>query len=407
MQNLSEIISQAEKAATDILLSLPEQLVFHNYNHTLEVVKAAQKIGRLVNLTGDETEIVLIAAWFHDTGFMEGYENHEEKSMEYAEKFLKEISYPPQETERVLACIRSTKPGIEPITLTEQVLHDADFIHLSKKSYFEKVRLLKQEMEWHSGRNIPDNEWYSANLRFLKSHKFYTSYGKTVLTLRLNDNIKRQEKMLMKMEDEIMSSELGLDTQKIKELKKKLKQAEGRPDRGIETMFRLTSRNHLRLSSIADSKANILISINSIIISIIISGLIKTLDNHPYHVIPTYMTLTINVVTIIFAIIVLRPNVTKGKFTRKEIEERKTNLLFFGNFHGMTRDDYRWGMLEMMNDSKYLYSSLIDDIYFLGKVLGKKYKYLRWSYNIFMYGIIVVVIAFGLANYLYLRGINI
>ncbi len=407
MDSRSGYIEKAKKYATDILLSLPERLVFHNYNHTLEVVKAAQKISGFVNLTNDEHEVLLIAAWFHDTGFKESYEDHEEKSMEYAGKFLKEIQYPQEKTEQVLSCIRSTKPGVEPVTLTEQVLHDADFIHLSKKSYFERVQLLKEEMEWHTGKSIPDSEWFSKNLRFLKSHKFYTSYGKSVLALKLKDNIKRQEKMLMKIEDDMISSELGLDKQKIKELKKKLKQVEGRPDRGIETMFRLTSRNHLRLSSMADSKANILISINSIIISIIISGLIKTLDNHPYLVIPTYMTLAINVVTIIFAIIVLRPNVTKGKFTRKDIEERKTNLLFFGNFHGMNRDDYRWGMLEMMSDSKYLYSSLIDDIYFLGKVLGRKYKYLRWSYNIFMYGIIIVVIAFGLANFLYLRGINI
>jgi len=165
----------------------------------------------------------------------------------------------------------------------------------------------------------------------------------------------------------------------------------------------LTSRNHISLSSIADNKANILISVNSIIISIIISGLIKTLDNHPHLIWPTYMILTINVVTIVFAIIALRPNVSKGKFTRGDIEKKNTNLLFFGNFHSMNREDYKWGMMEMLSDSDYLYSSLIDDIYFLGKVLGKKYKYLRYSYNIFMYGIILAVIAYVIANFNYLH----
>jgi hypothetical protein len=121
----------------------------------------------------------------------------------------------------------------------------------------------------------------------------------------------------------------------------------------------------------ADSKANILISVNSIIISIIIGGLLKSLDKNDYLIYPTYLILAINVITIVFAIIALKPNVTKGKFTRKDIEEKNTNLLFFGNFHGMDRVDYKWGMMEMLNDSNYLYSSLIDDIYFLGKVLGK------------------------------------
>ena len=204
----------------------------------------------------------------------------------------------------------------------------------------------------------------------------------------------------------MISKDLHLDPDKIKELKKKLKKVEGRPDIGIETMFRLTSRNHLQLSAMADNKANILISVNSIIISIIISGLIKTLDNHPHLVIPTYMILTINVITIVFSILALRPNVTKGKFTRKDIEEKNTNLLFFGNFHGMNRTDYKWGMVEMMNDSNYLYSSLIDDIYFLGRVLGKKYRYLRFAYNIFMYGIVVAVIGYVVANISYINGLR-
>ncbi|MCK5279059.1 MAG: hypothetical protein KAK04_10980, partial [Cyclobacteriaceae bacterium] len=69
-------------------------------------------------------------------------------------------------------------------------------------------------------------------------------------------------------------------------------------------------------------------------------------------------------------------------------------------------NDYKWGMLEMMSDANYLYSSLIDDIYFLGKVLGKKYRFLRLSYNIFMYGIIVAVIAYVVANISYINGLR-
>lgn len=212
---------------------------------------------------------------------------------------------------------------------------------------------------------------------------------------------------LGKFQDEMIGKDLNIDADRLKELKKKLRKVEGRPDRGIETMFRLTSRNHLQLSTMADSKANILISVNSIIISIIIGGLIKALDTNPHLIFPTYVILTINVVTIVFAILTLRPNITKGKFTRKDIEEKNTNLLFFGNFHGMEREDYKWGMMEMLNDSNYLYSSLIDDIYFLGKVLGRKYKFLRISYNIFMFGMIFAVLAFAVANFIYNRSLSI
>ena len=409
MEATPNIIEKAEKAVTDILLTLPETMVYHNLNHTWEVVKAADKIGNYANLTEEEKEILMLSAWFHDTGFKFNYDNHEEKSIEIAQEFLEQNNFPAERTEKVISCIISTKIDQKPKTLTERVLNDADFIHLSKKSYFDKLLLLKSELEQAKGTKLIDSEWYESNLEFLKSHQYYTEYGKTVLSPKVEKSIEIQSKMLKKLgrlQDEVISKDLHLDPDKIKELKKKLKKVEGRPDRGIETMFRLTSRNHLQLSAMADNKANILISVNSIIISIIISGLIKTLDTHPHLVIPTYMILTINVVTIVFAIMALRPNVTKGKFTRKDIEEKNTNLLFFGNFHGMNRNDYKWGMLEMMSDSNYLYSSLIDDIYFLGKVLGKKYRFLRLSYNIFMYGIIVAVIGYVVANISYINGLR-
>ncbi len=410
MENTPNIIEMAEKAASDIILSLPETMVYHNLNHTWEVVKAANKIGTYASLSQDEKEILIVAAWFHDTGFKTDYDSHENESIKFAQDFLEKSKYPTEKIEKVVSCIQTTKRDKKPSTLTERVLNDADFIHLSKKTYFDKLLLLKSELERVQGKKLADMDWFKDNLRFLKSHQFYTEFGKTILNPKVEKNIERQTAMLKKLDrqqDEIIGKDLELDPDKLKELKKKLKKVEGRPDRGIETMFRLTSRNHLQLSAMADNKANILISVNSIIISIIISGLIKTLDNHPHLVIPTYMILVVNVVTIVFAILALRPNVTKGKFTRKDIEKKNTNLLFFGNFHGMTRDDYKWGMVEMMNDSNYLYSSLIDDIYFLGKVLGKKYRLLRFSYNIFMYGIIIAVMAYVVANIIYISTLSI
>jgi HD superfamily phosphodiesterase len=408
MEQSTNTIDQAEIAATRILADLPDNMVYHNLSHTRSVVKSAVKIGSYLNLSDQQMEIVLISAWFHDTGFKKTYEGHEEESVNFVKDFFREIDYPEENQQRIIDCIRSTNIDVTPKTLEEQVLHDADFTHLSKKSYFDKLLLLKTEVEKTQKKPFSDNQWYEDNLKFLREHKYYTEYGKSILAPKVEMNVLKQQKMIKKLgklQDEIIGSDLNLDPKRIKELKKKLKKVEGRPDRGIETMFRLTSRNHIQLSAIADSKANILISVNAIIISIIISGLIKTLDNHPHLVLPTYVILAINVVTIVFSIIALRPNVTKGKFTRKDIEEKNTNLLFFGNFHSMHREDYRWGMTEMLNDANYLYSSLIDDIYFLGKVLGKKYKYLRISYNIFMYGIVLAVIAFIIANFYYTKSI--
>ena len=85
-----------------------------------------------------------------------------------------------------------------------------------------------------------------------------------------------------------------------------------------------------------------------------------------------------------------------GTFTKEDIADKKTNLLFFGNFHNMTLPDYDWGMNEMLVDKYYMYNSIVKDNYFLGVVLAKKYRFLRIAYNIFMYGLIIAMIAFAL-----------
>jgi hypothetical protein len=93
-----------------------------------------------------------------------------------------------------------------------------------------------------------------------------------------------------------------------------------------------------------------------------------------------------------------RPNLPEGTFTQQDIDTRKVNLLFFGNFYKMSFEDYDSGMKQMMNDRDFLYGSLTKDVYSQGIVLGKKYRLLRKGYNVFMYGIVASVIAFTVAS---------
>ncbi|WP_333780680.1 Pycsar system effector family protein [Tenacibaculum retecalamus] len=171
------------------------------------------------------------------------------------------------------------------------------------------------------------------------------------------------------------------------------------PERGIETMFRVALRNHITLSDIADTKANILLSVNAIIISMTLSTLIPKLDNPSNHylIIPSIVFILFTVASIILSIMATRPNVTEGKFTKGDVANKKVNLLFFGNFHQMNLPDFEWAMDEMMKDRDYLYGSLTKDLYFLGLVLNRKYKLLRVTYTVFMIGIIASVIAFAVA----------
>jgi hypothetical protein len=196
---------------------------------------------------------------------------------------------------------------------------------------------------------------------------------------------------MARIREEVKGSTFGTE-------KKKLKK---RPNRGIETLFRITSRNHVDFSSMADNKANIMISVNSIMLSIIFSVLFRRFEEYPNLIIPAIILSVVCTTTIIFAILATRPNLTEGVFTKEDILKRRTNLLFFGNFHKMPLQDYEWGVKQLMKDRDFLYGSMIRDIYFLGKVLGRKYFLLRISYTIFMYGLIISVISFGVAVFFF------
>jgi hypothetical protein len=106
------------------------------------------------------------------------------------------------------------------------------------------------------------------------------------------------------------------------------------------------------------------------------------------------MLLAVCVFSMIFATLATRPIPMKGYSSMESILEKKSNLFFFGNYYKMTFDDYLEGMNATVADDSILDTTIMRDLFFLGKTLGKKYIYLRKCYTIFMYGIIVTVVTF-------------
>lgn len=164
--------------------------------------------------------------------------------------------------------------------------------------------------------------------------------------------------------------------------------------RGVQTMFKSSSANHQRLSVMADNKAFIMISVNSIIITVAIGLLISRFSQNPRLVAPTVLLLIVSVITIIYSVLATRPNIPKGTFTREQVEQKKVNLLFFGSYYKMELKEFEYGITQMMDDSDFLYGSFIKDIYWQGRVLGRKFRLLRIAYDIFMYGIALSVAAY-------------
>lgn len=393
----SSILSEVEKYAKEILLNdIPKKFVYHDDYHTERVVTAAKMIGSESGLSDDDLELLTIAAWFHDTGYKQGCANHEATSCEIARAFLESKNYPAEKVDIIEGCIRATKMPQSPNNLMEQVLCDADLHHLACNDYHEMSEKMHKEVEHMKEQEIDSDSWNEMNYNFFKDHEFFTPYAKTHLQPIKEKNLQSIKKAYKKKKKE---------QKYVQELEAKIVKLEGKvalkPDRGVETMFRTTSKNHLELSAMADNKANIMISVNTIILSVVVSVLIRKLYEYPNLVVPTIMLVVVCLSAIVLAILATRPNVSSGVFTDDDVLGRKTNLLFFGNFHKMKLDRYEWGMKEMMKDGEYLYGSMIKDIYFLGVVLGKKYKLLRLCYTTFMIGFVLSIIAFVCAMLLF------
>jgi hypothetical protein len=191
------------------------------------------------------------------------------------------------------------------------------------------------------------------------------------------------------------------EPEKKKKDKKKDKEKSNKPERGVETMFRVTADNLMRLSDMADNKAHILLTINSIIVSVLVSVVLRKLDQFPEYLVPAILFLLTSLITVVFAIMVTMPNITHGTFTKEDIRNKKANLMFFGNYHSMSQEDYEWGITSMMQDPEFLYGGMIRDNYNLGVLLEKKYRKLRIAYGVFMFGFVISVIAFLLAEMLH------
>lgn len=363
------------------------EICYHNLEHTLQIVSRVKEIGEYYKLTKEEEEDLFFAGWMHDIGYWEGKgDGHEDRGALFAEEYLVNLGLSIERIERIKAIILSTKIPQKPSNLLEEIICDADLCHLSTEQFFMQTLLLKKEKENSENKEISQVDWLKGTLLFMKNHHYHTEYAKKFFQPGKDRNLEV-------LEMKIKEAEMTQNSEKKGKNKNKKKS-----ERGVETMFRVTSTNHLELSSLADNKANIMISVNSIIISIVVTVLIRKLEEYPNYLIPTILLIGTCLTAMVFAILATRPKVTNGLVTKDDIQNKRGNLLYFGNFHQMSLPDYKDGMHALMEDGNYLYDSMITDIYFLGKVLSKKYKMLRKSYNVFMFGFVISVISFLIAT---------
>lgn len=379
-----ELLKKAELYISDLLNNnLSKDNYYHNLEHTLRVLAAVTELSILEKCNDQEIFVLKMATWFHDSGYTKSDTDHEQESVKIFHQFSKNNKISEDDTATIKNLILATKIDTNPITNLEKIIKDADCSHLASKDFFEISETLRLELQSKSGEKISKSNWTKMNLDFVSNHNFCTKNALNKWLESKKNNIALLEKKAQKKD------------------KKKPKNY----GKGVETMFRVTLKNHIQLSAIADTKANILLSVNAIIISVALSNLVPKLDNESnfFLVYPTLSLTFFSVASIILSILSTRPNISTVNVTKEMIKKNNTNILFFGNFHKMSLKDFEWGIEYLIDNEETLYNSLTKDLYYLGLVLKRKYTLLRITYNVFMVGIIISALSFVFSYYFNVR----
>jgi len=348
-----------------------KQYTYHNIAHTDRVEQAARKLAAKANLDDNEKELLILAAIFHDVGFCFGAENHEETGAKIAEAKLLELKVDKERIIAVKELIEATKNGWEGTNRLALLLRDADMSGLASSDYYDISEGLRKEKAFLSSESIYQADWIDQNIQFFKEHKFATPEGKKLFRKKKKKNLKNLKKLKERNEQELTIAS----------------------SKSAQTQLKTALRNHIDLSAIADNKANIMLSVNAIVITVGIPLLLQRCMTNPNLFIPTIIIGVSSIISMVFATLSTRPQKMTGITNKELIPQKQTNLFFFGNYYNMQFDDYEEGMKQVVADNDLMDNSITRDLFFLGKTLGVKFAQLRICYNIFMGGIIGAAIS--------------
>ncbi|WP_325449886.1 HD domain-containing protein [Gelidibacter sp.] len=190
-------IKSITRYCSDILHSDKcKNLPFHNFTHTQEVIEKTYLISDVMGIKTEEVDLIVIAACFHDTGFSENYEGHEEVSKRLAAQFMEKANCTKREIERVLSCIDATKMPQNPHDIYEEILCDADLFHLGTSNFLYRNMLLRKEWELFRDIVMTDEAWLVLNIKFLEEHQFKTAYGKEILEKGKQENLNKLKQLI-------------------------------------------------------------------------------------------------------------------------------------------------------------------------------------------------------------------
>lgn len=167
---------------------LPEHLSYHSVMHVKDVIDSVEKIAKSEGVNQEDLMLLKTAALFHDTGFLYGAKDHEEKSCEIAQEYLPNYGYSQTQIDKIKGMIMATKIPQSPNNHLEQILADADLDYLGRDDFFTIGDKLFDELTMFGIVNS-ERDWNLLQEKFLENHHFFTQ------TAINNRNQKKQQNL--------------------------------------------------------------------------------------------------------------------------------------------------------------------------------------------------------------------
>ncbi len=391
--NIELLTETAKYIESYFKANLAQVYELRNYPATLKIVQTCDFISVHTDLDKQDRVKVILAAWFLYTGFSIDPENYQKESVEIATKYYTEKGLSAELIQEIGEIILATRDPQQPVTIQAQILCDAENSWLADKSFSQTLKYLRKEKALAGKKEIPDKDRLSENITMFENHIYFVPFSRETFDKKKEKNkVRLQEKLTGQESSQNESAEL-VKTKKNKNKSEQILPEDIKLERGVETLFRNISRNQIHLIRLADYKANLVIGINSIILSVILSLLVIRLDANKYLELPTLILVLTNVTTILTAISATRPKINMNVRDNIHLNDAGNNLLYFGNFQKMPFIEFRQMIKETIVDKDYLYNSLSKDIYHQGIILTRKFRRINLSYNIFIIGLLLTVLS--------------
>jgi hypothetical protein len=352
---------------------------FHGFKHSRDVVSAAKEIAKGSDLDAEDTRIVLLAAWFVDAAYAVAPGGPSRNGVELARDFLQRNRQPESVIQEVIACIEAA-PSPAQGELRHEVLHDALHAPLAGKDFIRKADLYRLDQDRRMGKSFTDVEWTERSIEFIEAHPYRTQYAHLEFERGREANLVRLHKRLRKQQQKTALEKSG----------EAMKRAKG-ASKTVEDIFYFLTKISVQLTIVADRRTATMIHVNALMISAVVTLLVRKLETNRYLLAPTLVLLAVNVIVIFIAVLSMRHGRRRRAQAGSLAQSNLAAAIF--NFDGdISLDQYREAMNVLATDDASLQRTMVEQLHAGRAVLNERTLGLRATYDAFIYGL-----AFSLA----------